>query len=323
MKSLQHLASLKLTTFLILWLIIGVVLNIQFEHHWALIAPPLFAVCLNLIAALIVTRRLRQDPWLLIFHLALLALVFLAGLNQLTSRKGHIEIFEGGEFTGQLDEQDTGPLLLATLDDLRFTLVAVEVAYNDEGERIGTFSRIQVTQPVQDRQSFVVADQHPFKYRGYRFYTTHNKGFALIMRWYDYQTGESSMGAIHLPGYPVNQFDQSIRWQPPEGQPELWLHLDFDPVVPGEATGGQFRLPESPELVIRFDEERLVMNQGETRRLETGELTFMGVRAWMGFKVQYDGLIKWLLASAIMAILSLAAYLVRRRQLEEKNTFSD
>lgn len=314
MKLIKLLASIKLTSLLILWLIVGVLLNIRFEDHIGLITPPLIAISLNLIAALIITPKIRRDIYLLVFHLSLLFVVLLATLNHISRSKGRVEIFEGGEFQGQLDDEEKGPYLLSTLEDLRFRLDAIEINYQDDGQRIGTFARIQITEPIEERRSFIIADQHPFKYRGYRFYTTHNKGYALITRWQSSLDNSKRIGAIHLPSYPANALEQKINWTPQGSQQNLWLHLLFKQLPLGSATGGVFSPPKDAELVVRFDQKRHQLKVGQSLVLADGQLTFIGIRSWMGLKVQYDGLITWILAAAITAILSLSVYLLRRRR---------
>ena len=309
---IKLLASTKLTTFLVVFLLVGVILNTQLTPHWAFITLPLITLATNLIAALIITKKLRVNPFLLLFHISLLAFIVIAGLNELGAHKGHVEVFEGGEFTGELDEEETGPLLLSSLKNLRFDLLAMEVNYQANGERNGTFSRIQVTAPDNDKQIFVIGDQHPFIFNGYRFYTTHNKGFAILLKWQPKGESISQLGSIHLPSYPANALKQKLTWTPDKSTQELWLHLSFDqdPIASGRAI--RFRPPMDASLVVR-GKNRYKIDVGQSIELSDGLLTYVGIRSWMGFKVQYDRLISWLLAAAIVSVISLCAYLIQRR----------
>ena len=309
---LKLLASTKLAVYLVLWLLVGVIANAQVYAHWSWITPPLIALAINLIGALISTKKLRVEPFLLVFHISLLAIILIAGLNQLGAHKGHVEIVEGGEFLGILDAEEAGPLLLSSLKELRFNLLAIEVNYQADGERNGTFARIQVTAPTNQQQEFVIGDHHPFIYQGYRFYTTHNKGFALLIQWQPNGSDEYQLGAIHLPSYPANALKQKLTWQPEGAKDELWMHLiiDQNPLEKGKAI--RLRPPEDAKLVIRGN-KRYEILAGQSIDLPDGQLTYLGIHSWMGFKVQYDRLISWLLAAALTAVLSLCAYLIQRR----------
>ncbi len=57
---------------------------------------------------------------------------------------------------------------------------------------------------------------------------TFNKGFAVLVYWQPTGSSVSELGAIHLPGYPANQLQQKLTWQPDGAENELWMHLSFD-----------------------------------------------------------------------------------------------
>ena len=312
---LKLLSSTKLTVYLVFWLLLGVIANAEIYDHLVWITPPLIALAINLIAAIITTKKLRVEPFLLLFHISLLAIILIAGLNQLGAHKGHVEVVEGGEFLGLLDEEKTGPWLLSSLEELRFTLLAMEVKYQANGERNGTFARIQVTAPSNQKQEFVIGDHHPFNYQGYRFYTTHNKGFALLIKWRPKGSENSQLGAIHLPSYPANALQQKLTWQPLGAKAEFWMHLIIDQNPLDKGIAIRLRPPQDAKLVVRRN-KRYEMQAGQTIDLPDGQLSYVGIRSWMGFKVQYDRLISWLLAAAIAAVLSLSAYLIQRRYFQ-------
>ncbi len=293
------------------WLILGIIANSQLSSHWAWIVPPLVALSLNLIAALVTTRKLQKDPYLLTFHLALLIFIFIAGLNAMSARKGRVELTEGGEFSGQLDEVSYAPIQLAPLDPLRFKLLAMEINYQADGERMGSYARIQVSQPAELKQQYVIADQHPFVFNGNRFYITSNKGFALLLKWRSNKTKLEQLGSVHLPSYPAFALQQKLEWQPPNSMKKIWMLLKFDqdPIEKGESV--KFHPPENPVLIVRGDRREQLL-QGQSISLGEGELTFVGIRSWMGLRVQYDGLLSWLLASALLAVIALTGYFLRQ-----------
>ncbi len=39
-----------------------------------------------------------------------------------------------------------------------------------------------------------------------------------------------------------------------------------------------------------------------------GELHYVGLRTWMGYKAAYDPVVSWLLAAALVAVLALVAH---------------
>ena len=105
-RLLAHVGSLR--TALALMLLLGLVALLRPD------APSLTVVFgalgANLLAALVVHPLLRRRLPLLVFHVALLALVLLAGFGRLAALDGRFELTQGVPFDGQLIEQHAGAL---------------------------------------------------------------------------------------------------------------------------------------------------------------------------------------------------------------------
>jgi hypothetical protein len=86
-------------------------------------------LAVNLIAALVVHPAFRRQLPLLLFHLALLALVVLAGLGRLTSLDGRFELTQGVPFDGRLIESSAGARHRDGLARLAFRHEGFEIDY--------------------------------------------------------------------------------------------------------------------------------------------------------------------------------------------------
>jgi len=74
-------------------------------------------------------------------------------------------------------------------------------------------------------QQATIGDHYPLILAGYRFYTTHNKGFAPSFVWYP-DGGQPQQGTIHLPSYPAHEYQQALSWHIPGTRHEIWTDLD-------------------------------------------------------------------------------------------------
>ena len=71
-------------------------------------------------------------------------------------------------------------------------------------------------------------------------------------------------------------------------------------------------MPGRHRLVVRIGERRFEMSPGERILLDEGVLEYRGLSAWMGYKIDYDWTRPWMLATAVIAILSLFAHYLRK-----------
>lgn len=298
-------ASLKLTLAGLALLAAGV-LHVYLggaPATWSL-AGPLAVLALNLAAAIAVNRVFRASLPLLVFHLALLALVLLAAAGRLTYLKGRVELATGQRFVGGLLEQEAGPLHRSRLNEATFTNAGFTISYSPGLQRNETRNRVRWSESTIAREA-VIGDQHALALKGYRFYTSPNKGFAPLVAWRS-PDGDLHRGAIHLPSYPLNDYRQAQEWTPPGAAQSIWLMLDFDEVLIDPDQRSEFRLPGRHALVVRAGESRAVLEPGGRLAVAGGVLAYEGLTTWMGYNVFYDWTLPWLLAAALVAAASLA-----------------
>jgi cytochrome c biogenesis protein len=166
-------------------------------------------------------------------------------------------------------------------------------------------TRSQVMIPAQSGdQSRSVGDDVPLVERGFRFYTSHNKGIAVVLTWLPTR-GEAITGAVHMPAYPLFDWKQDNAWQPPNGPDvRFWLHLDT-PLKEDRA----WTLASdgvSGVLVVNSQGKRVELKRGESVMLDGGALRFDELRGWMGYRIFFDPTLPWLLGAALFAVFGLA-----------------
>lgn len=305
-RTLLVLASLKFTLLIIIILVAGIAIIYQTKtrYVWAL-AVPFAAFAVNLSAAVATNPVFRRQTALLVFHLALITIVLLIAAGRLTYFKGHTELVEGDVFSGQMVHEESGPWHPRHLDALHFSNDGFTISYAKAMKRGGIRNQVTWTTPDGRTGQSVIGDQYPLLLAGYRIYATANKGFAPVFRWQP-DGGQEQAGAIHLPSYPRMQYKQVSEWQPPGSQVKLWIMLPIDEVLLHPDQPSEFRLPTERQLVVRMGEERRMLKPGERMRLPDGELTYLELRKWMGYDISYDFTLPWLLAAAILAVLSMA-----------------
>ena len=229
---LKSLASLKFT--LVILAALGVVIIAAYlsatPTTWAL-AVSLTAFAVNLAAAVATNPAFRRQTALLLFHLALIAILLLIAIGRLTYLKGQLELAEGEVFDGRLMREESGPWHLRHLDTLRFSNEGFTIDYAKGVRRGATRNRVAWAEKDGRIQRAAIGDQTPLILAGYRFYTSHNKGFAPTFIWHP-NSGEAPVqGTVHLPAYPLHEHKQAIEWMPPGGKIPLWVMLQFDEVI--------------------------------------------------------------------------------------------
>ncbi|HET9978634.1 MAG TPA: cytochrome c biogenesis protein ResB [Burkholderiaceae bacterium] len=303
-RLLAHVGSLR--TALVLMALLGGVVFAAPTAPW--IGAALGALALNLCAALIVHPLLRRNAPLLVFHLALLAVVLLAGLGRLARLDGRFELVAGEPFDGQLIDHEAGPLYVQRLQRLAFRQDGFTIDYAPGRQRGATRNAVAWLDADGRTQRAVIGDHRPLVIDAHRVYTTSNKGFAPLLQWRP-ERGDALRGAVHLPSYPMHELTQSREWTLPDGR-AVWVQLQFDetPIAPDAAA--QFRLPAVHRLVVRVGEQRAELVAGAAMALPGGVLVYEGLRPWMGYRVTHDPSLPWLLAASLLAALSLAVHYV-------------
>lgn len=308
MRLLESLASLKLTlaALLLLALMVFFVYGSDVSST-APLSAPLGLLSINLLAAIASNPQFRRQPPLLLFHLALLAIVVLAAAGRLTYLKGHVEVTEGQEFSGELTAYEAGPLHpFKTLLAQRFSNLGFRIAYDPGPMRAATRNTVAYRNEGSIVQQMDIGDQTPLVLAGYRFYTTPNKGFSPTFVWQAKGSTPPLLGSVHLPSWPANELRQSRDWILPATDIRAWVQLQFDDVILEADKPSEFRLPNKSTLVLRVGDGRWELQPGDHVDLAQGRLTYQGLRTWMGYTVFYDWTITWMLAACLVALAAMA-----------------
>lgn len=312
-RACSALASLRLTLAALFFLACGILYAYLSGQHTTLaLVLPLLLVSLNLLAAIMVIPAFRRSGALLLFHIALLAVILLLAAGRMSYLKGHVELAEGEEFEGRLTEFEAGPWHPAGIEKLRFTNDSFTIAYDPGLQRRKTRNWVSYLDEDGQGQHIEIGDQTPLVLAGYRFYTTPNKGFAPTFLWHPAGGGEALLGAVHLPSYPANAYSQAQVWQLPGTAIKLWTMLQFDEIILDPDKSSEFRLPKQHRVVMRVGEIRRELREGEAMELPQGRLVYLGLRSWMGYQVFYDWTIHWMLAVCLIAVAALGWHFWRK-----------
>lgn len=303
MRACGALASLKLTLVALLLLGLGIVYAYVGDERTSMaLVLPLALLSLNLVAAVATHKAFRRWSALLVFHLALIALVLLAAIGRLTYLTGTVELATGEEFAGRLIEFNAGPLHdWRVLKKVHFVNDGFSINYAPEIRRDKTRNTVRYLDADGKERSKVIGDQAPLVLQGYRFYTSPNKGFAATFMWYP-SGGEPAFGTVHLPSYPIHEYEQAREWQLPGTGIRVWTMLQFDEIILDSEAPSEFRLPKKYTVIVRVNEQRHVLQPGQALELPQGRLIFDGLRSWMGYSVFYDWTIHWMLAVSILIV---------------------
>lgn len=307
---LCRLASLKFTLAGMVLLTAGSIAiygNPVDVSQWVLVVP-LALLALNLTAAIFTNPRINRQPGLLVFHVCLLSTVLLAGLGRLTHLDAHLEIAENQVFSPELLlEVNKGPWHMGKLERVAFAQGRYTVDYAPGLKRGLTHSEIFL--PGSDGRwlSQDVGDDRPLVLERYRFYTTHNKGFAPILTWMPTQ-GEPITGRINMPSFPLYDYKQDNHWTPPGSQKKIkfWLQLttgmtlEESWVLDGRNATGT--------LVVSIGDKRVELQAGEEMQLAQGRLRYDSLTTWMGYRVFYDPTIQWLFWVTMIGVFGLTHF---------------
>lgn len=308
--SLRVLASLRLTLVGIPLLAVAAFIHSRPDRD----AVPLLLIALsvlsaNLLAALIVRRGFRRQHGLLVFHLALLAIMLLSMASVMTRLQGRFELVEGQRFDpASVEVTDRGAWHAPTIPALPVTQGRIEVDFEDGTTRRSTRSTLEVAGASAPDQR-LIGDTRGLSIDGYRWVTSSNKGYAVILDWQD--AGGVLRGALHMPAFPLFEWKQQQRWRTPAGQ---WLDVQLD-VAP--ATGrGRWTLQSAgvdARLVVRREGSGShTLHVGESVRVDAGTLRFAGIRLWMGYRLDYDPLLPWMLSVALLGVAGLSGHFLKR-----------
>ncbi len=302
---LTRLASPKLTLASLAALASGVLAYYLATGFVWLLVTPLMLCALNLSAVVLTKPVFRQQTALLTFHLALLAVLLLVAAGRLTYLTGQLELAEGETFSGQLTQSESGPWHGAQLERAAFTNDGYTIRYEKGVRRAQTRNAVRWVDDAAGEQRAVIGDNEPLVRRGYRFYTSANKGFAPVFLWQPHG-GAAHRGSVNLPSYPTQELRQSLEWTLPTTQIAVWTMLQFDEVVLDPQQAWQLRVPAQHKLVMRIGEARHELVPGGRITLPEGVLTYERLTLWMGYTVFYDWTLPWLAAACVLVVAALA-----------------
>ena len=304
---ISRLGSLRLTPWGLLLFAAGVlaILLGGVQPLWALL-PGGTLLALNLAAGLLVHPQLKRSPGLLLFHLGLLAVALLALAGHLSRFEARIELVEGGSYDPDLlMALRAGPLHGDDWRHITFVQGPYSVDYDPGLERSHTRSTLYLPGEKGGWRQAEAGDDQPLVIDGYRFYTTWNKGFAVVLSWFPREGGQAT-GAVHMPAYPGMEWKQENDWRIPGSQETLHLSLHLPPRPP-EDRAWQLRGERRTDVPLGVDVggKRYELQAGQSLDLPQGRLKYEEVRGWMGYKIYYDPTLPWLFWTALVAICGL------------------
>jgi len=310
-------ASNRSTLLLLVLLALAITLYYQMslpQRIWV-IALPSGLLMLNFVLAL-ATRDILKNNWpLMVFHFALIALVLLAFAGRMSFFKATLELGENEEFTGQLENVRQGPWHRYGLSATRFSNQGFQIRYHQGIKRDKTSNRVLFTGPDGLQQALEIGDHVPLVIGHYRFYTSHNKGYAPLFEWQASDGSDSVVGSIHLPAYPTHEYRQALQWRVPGTDIDLWSMLLIDENLLPEDREFDFQVPQKHRLVLRYHEQRYELRPGDQLQLPGGTLRYLKLSTWMGYKVDYDWTRPWLLATALIGLLGLFVHFIVKFEL--------
>ncbi|MBF0152837.1 MAG: hypothetical protein HQL64_03735 [Magnetococcales bacterium] len=308
---LENLASLKWTLGAILLLVMGSLGLLWWRSlppTWVL-SLPMGLLVINLVAAMLVSTSLRRQPLLLLFHLALLALVLLAGASRLTYLKGSVELAMGERFDGTLLTHEEGPWHPEGWRSIRFTHEETEVMYGPGGVRGATRSRMRWWDARGMEHAGVIGDNVPLILAGYRIQPSLHYSFAPVFSWWTPDGVLVSRGAVNLPSLqhgPGSSNDWTIRGT----DIAVLVMLTLAAPLPDAQRATLFRADLEHHLTMTIRGEVRHLQPGARWILPEGTLVYERLGTWMGYTLFYDGTIPWLLSTCLVAIVSLMTHLV-------------
>jgi cytochrome c biogenesis protein len=301
---LRRLASLRLTLAGLLLLLAAVAYIYEREGEADASLPlvlPLSLLAINLLAAVVGNAAFRRQLPLLVFHLCLLAIIVLAALGRMSFLRATAEVVSGAELHG-LERIQAGPWHWGDLGGLKFENLGFHIDYKPGLQREATVNRVRWRDEQGIPYTSEIGDNVPLVLRGYRFYTSPNKGFTAVFRW-EPKRGEAQLEAVNFLSYPLNKDRQQTSGR--LGGEDLRVSLNIRGQLIDPAAASRFRMPEEHDVTVDFSWRVATLKPGEAVAVPAGRLVYVGLTTWMGYNVFYDWTMPWLLAACALAVLAL------------------
>jgi hypothetical protein len=310
-EGLKTLASPYLTvTFFLLMAAAALGAAYYPQHITAIVLPPLLLLFLNLGAAILSNARFRSDLPLLLFHLALLAFLALLLVARLSYFDGGIKLSTGTLFEGTYTSVEKGILHGDGAKHLRFANDAIVEQTPPSGGDPITYNQIRWWDSNGRPNLAEIGNDRPLVLDSYRIFSTNFRGFAPIFRWKP-KAGEESIGTVHLPESLPDEFPPGSTATLPGGD-QAWVQMRSaeNTYVKGERIDlGAAALKH--HLVLRIKDKRHELEPGSSIELDNGQLTYLQLGTWIGYRVTYDPTPPWLAASVFLGVVSLLWFYAR------------
>ncbi len=310
---LKSLASLRLT----MVGLTGLIANSFAISQWPdasipWLVLPLSLLAVNLFAALLVRHAFRHQAALLLFHVGLLAVLILVAAGVLMRFDGSVEVVEGTAYNStEVTARGQGWMHRSRLDTVNFTQGPLEIDYLTGLQRGTTHSRVVVGQPDGNEVERIVGDRQGFTSNGYRFTTTFNKGFSVVVLWRG-SDGEEGLGAVNFPSYPKFDWKQTNDWTTPSGE-TLTFELKLAERVPEEGAWTLSSRDVDYEVGISSaSQSERTIGPGQAIAVKGGEIMPVDLRLWMGYRIDYNPLLPWLLTAAFLSLGALAVHMAQK-----------
>lgn len=277
---------------------------------WAM-AVPFGLFLLNLLAALLTHPRFRLDLPLLLFHLALLALVLLFVLGRLTYMDGIVPVTRGAMFDGALVQVEHGPLHPGIPAQLRFRNDGFVDSFPPNGNEFRTDNRVRWWAVDGQAQAAEIGDDRPLVIAGYRIYAT-RRGFAPYFLWEE-PSGRAEYASLQLGSVGPDGRFAGASWRL-SGGAEMWvgLHHVVRPPARGSHRIDLGARDVTTPVVVRVGEQRHELLPGQSMALAGGRLTYVRLDAWLGYRIVYDMTTPWMIGCVLLGVVSLIWFYVKR-----------
>jgi cytochrome c biogenesis protein len=273
---------------------------------------PLSLLALNLFVALIVRHAFRHQAALLLFHVGLLAVLILVGAGVSIRFDGSVEVVEGTAYNStEVTARGQGWMHRNRLDTVNFIQGPLEIDYLSGLTRDTTHSRVVVGQPDGTEIERIVGDRQGFTSNGYRFTTTFNKGYSVVVLWRG-SDGQEGLGAVNFPSYPKFDWKQTNDWTTPSGE-TLTFELKLAERVPEDGPWTLSSRDADYEVGISSaSQSERTIGPGQSIAVEGGEIAPVDLRLWMGYRIDYNPLLPWLLTAAFLSLGALAVHMAQK-----------
>lgn len=279
----------------------------------AIMWPPFALLVVNLLAAIVDNPRFRADVPLLLFHLALLALVALFAAGRLTYLEGRVMLTQQVSFPGVLDEERRGPLHGDGVRSLRFMNAGITEVYPKLDDFRHTYNTVMWWDDSGRPRMTEIGDDRPLILQGYRIFTSKHRGVSPILRWTPTDGGPPESGSLQLGQTTQDMFENAVSWHLPDGR-EAWVSLVArapQAALPTEQVDmGVYEFDHV--LVLRVGDQRHELRKGGSVDLGSGRLTYERLLTWMGYRVVYDPTVPWIVATIGIGLSSMIWFYIRR-----------